>query len=139
MSPFVVFLRTDTILMHTLSLHRRPPPSADGSGLFQDICQWLYKLGYTFFFFVCNIYVYLYVFKNTQFKCICLVDWLNIVLYCFLLFFLYAKLYFVHMLLYIWISLFCGYFYTYIFPASGSSTARRCFFILYVILYTLVY
>lgn len=87
MSPFVVFLRTDTILMHTLSLHRRPPPSADGSGLFQDICQWLYKLGYTFFFFVCNIYVYLYVFKNTQFKCICLVDWLNIVLYCFLLFF----------------------------------------------------
>lgn len=98
---FICAEQLDTILMHTLSLHRRPPPSADGSGLFQDICQWLYKLGYTFFFFVCNIYVYLYVFKNTQFKCICLVDWLHIVLYCFLLFFLYAKLYFVHMLLYI--------------------------------------
>lgn len=70
-------------LLHTLSLHRRPPPSADGSGLFQDICQWLYKLGYTFFFFIFNIYVYLYLFKNSQLECICLVIRLYTVLYCF--------------------------------------------------------
>ena len=36
---FICAEQLDTILMHTLSLHRRPPPSADGSGLFQDICQ----------------------------------------------------------------------------------------------------
>lgn len=36
---FICAEQLDTILMHTLSLHRRHPPSADGSGLFQDICQ----------------------------------------------------------------------------------------------------
>lgn len=36
---FICAEQLDTILMHTLSVHRRPPPSADGSGLFQDICQ----------------------------------------------------------------------------------------------------